>query len=295
MKSLLFLFLFCSFGLFAAKATPPDPPVIKLWDDPAPGEVEGEVGKEGLKPGNRDIRILQNVSEPRITVYSPEKEKNTGTAVVVCPGGGYSILADEHEGSEVCEWLNKIGVTGVLLHYRVPRRKGRPMWEAPLQDVQRALRIVRGRADEWGIDPGKVGVLGFSAGGHLTLMSGTKFNENIYKPNPEESKVSVRPDFIIPVYPAYLIEKDGGLNPEIVITDDVPPVFFAHAGDDVHSAEGSARLYAEWRKRKIPAEIHVYAKGGHGFGMRDRGHPVANWPDRCADWMKSMGWLDAKK
>ena len=270
-----------------------EPPVIKLWDGPAPGEVEGEVGEEGLRPDDR-FRILQNVSEPRITIFSPDKDKNTGTAVVVCPGGGYSILADEHEGSEVCEWLNTIGVTGVLLQYRVPKRKGRPMYEAPLQDVQRALRTVRLRADEWGIDPGKVGVLGFSAGGHLTIMAGTKFNENAYKPDGEEEKFSARPDFIVPVYAAFLIEKDGSLVPEISIGDDVPPPFFAHAGDDRHSAEGSARLYIEWRRRNIPAEIHVYAKGGHGFGMRDHGNPVNTWPQRCGEWMKSMGWLEKK-
>ena len=195
---------------------------VKLWPGKAPLEM-GEYEAEGEPPGNakakREVKRLTNVTEPRIEFYPAPKEKNTGAAVVVAPGGGYGILAIEHEGTMVVEWLNSIGVNGVLLKYRVPRRESetQAMYEAPLADAQRALRLVRSHAEAWGIDAKRVGMLGFSAGGHLTLTTGTNFDRGMYDAVDEADEESCRPDFLIPVYPAYLVSKDDGgkLPPEI--------------------------------------------------------------------------------
>lgn len=275
---------------------------VKLWPGAAPLEI-GEFEEEGEAPPNpkakRMVKRLTNVTEPRIEFYPAPAETNTGTAVVVAPGGGYGILAYEHEGTMVIDWLNSIGVNGVLLKYRVPRRESEEqmMYEAPLADAQRAIRLVRSRAEDWGIEPNRIGMLGFSAGGHLTLAAGTNFDREMYEAVDEAEALSCRPDFCVPVYAAYLVKDGdgGGLPNEIRVTDEAPPMFFVHAGDDKHSAEGSARVYIELRRRGIPAELHVYATGGHGFGMMDGVGPVSSWPERCAEWMGVMGYLGGEE
>lgn len=191
---------------------------IPLWPAVAPGET-GSVGEEhdiskptDNKVGGKPLIRLGNVSTPTITVFPAPKDKDTGTAIVVCPGGGYGILAMDLEGTEVCDWLNSIGVTGILLKYRVPARKDRPRYEPPLQDAQRALGLVRQHAAEWGIDPKRVGILGFSAGGHLAANASNNFETRTYPAVDEADKLSCRPDFSVLIYPAYLTQKDKGTN-----------------------------------------------------------------------------------
>jgi acetyl esterase/lipase len=246
---------------------------------------------EPSKPGTKPIKIMSNVSHPTLTVFPAPKEKNTGTAVVIAPGGGYNILAWDLEGTEVADWLNSIGVTGIVLKYRVPRRPGMPgdAQKGPLQDAQRAMSLVRSRAKEWHIDPNRIGMLGFSAGGHLTASTETNSDRRSYEAIDAVDQVSCRPDFAVLVYPAYLIGKDGALNPEIRIDSNTPPTFFAHAGDDPISCENSVQAYLAMRKAKVPAELHVFAWGGHGFGLRPADAP--DWTRACEQWMRRRGLL----
>lgn len=271
-----------------------DPVVMNVWPAAAPGET-GKIGDEGLEPPNAKspAQRVNNVTKPTLAIYKP-KEKANGTAVVICPGGGYNILAYDKEGTEVAEWLNTLGVTGIVLKYRVPRREGLPKHQAPLQDAQRAMSIVRQHASEWEIDPDRIGILGFSAGGHLSATASTNFDKRAYDTIDETDKVSCRPDFTILIYPAYVLEK-GQMAPELTVTEKTPQMFFAHAYNDSHGPENSIALFNALQKVKVPAELHVYATGGHGFGLRPSQHPVSTWPARCGDWMKSQGLLAPKQ
>ena len=221
-----------------------------------------------------------------MTVYRPDDPN--GAAVLVCPGGGYKILAYEHEGTDVCEFLTKHGVTAILLKYRVPSPR-----EVALQDAQRALGMIHHHAEEWSIDPDRIGMLGFSAGGNLTVMTCLHGSERTY---PMDEKLDVEnptPSFAIPVYPAYLVERgtEGPLLSDITVKDTSPPLCLVHAADDPWTASGSFLLAVEYKKHDVPCEVHVYAKGGHGFGMKKKGLPVDAWPDRVVEWMDSMGYL----
>ena len=275
-------------SLVAAQAA--EQTTLKLWPEGVPEKVtiEAETAVKGEKD---DVLRISNVSDPMLTVFKAEKPN--GTAVVVCPGGGYNILAYEHEGSQVCEWLNTLGVTGVLLKYRVPRRDKENPSAAPLQDAQRAMSLTRKHAAEWGIKPDRIGILGFSAGGNLCVMTALHPNERTFKADPAVD-VDAKPNFVVPVYPAYLVDdKDNFvLKPEIAVTKDAPPVFLIHANDDRISASASALLYLEYKKLGIPAELHIYGKGGHGYGMKRNGDPVNEWHTRLGEWLKSQGLLD---
>ena len=296
MKTFLPLLLCAAFSALGLQAIEPTE-TIALWPGDAPGEVKGEVGEEGPKPnrpGSKKIIRLGNVTKPTIALFPAPKDKATGAAVVVCPGGGYSILAYDLEGTEVCEWLNSIGVTGILLKYRVPRRKNREKHDAPLQDAQRTMGIARSKAKAWGIDPKRIGILGFSAGGHLTASTLTNYDKRTYERIDGSDDLSSRPDFGILIYPAYLVDNEtkSKLEPEIRVTKDTPPCFFAHAGDDRIPAEGSAQMYLALRRAGVKGnELHIYPKGGHGYGLRSSEHPVVTWPARAGEWMKAMGWL----
>jgi len=286
--------------LFAAAAMAAEPALqVDLWPGTAPGE-KGDVGPEQLQPPKAHeeppVQRLTNVTRPTISLYRPDPAKANGAAVVICPGGGYNILAYNKEGTEVAEWLNSIGVAGVVVKYRVPRRADLPKHQAPLQDAQRAVSLVRTHAKDWGINPDRIGVLGFSAGGHLAAATATNFDQRSYTPVDAADQASCRPDFAVLVYPAYLLEGEQqqgpGLAPEIRPSDKTPPVFFAHASDDRHVAENSIALYMALHKLKVPVELHVYGSGGHGFGLRPSDHPSAAWPQQCQRWMQSRGLLD---
>lgn len=292
MKSIATLAAFAATSLALHAA---EPITLKLWPKgaPEPAGFTSEPEKVIPPKDEKDVKRVTNVTEPTLTVYKPEKAN--GTAVIVCPGGGYHILAIEHEGTQVCEYLNTLGVTAVLLKYRVPARSKETPSKEPLQDAQRAIGLVRHHATEWGIKPDRVGILGFSAGGHLTVMTTLHPNDRTYPADPALDVDDATPSFSIPVYPAYLVSKEDTftLLPDVKVTDKSPPMCLVHAGDDkgVTSSSGSAMLYLEYKKLGLPAELHIYSKGGHGFGMRKTGLPVADWLVRVGEWMRSMGYL----
>ena len=268
---------------------------LELWPDGAPGET-GDVGPEREQPpreGEKKIIRLTDVSEPTITLYRPPREKANGTAVVICPGGGYHILAMDLEGTEIAEWLNSIGVTAVVLKYRVPRRDKEAPHETPMQDAQRAMRLVRKHAVEWGINPGRVGMLGFSAGGHLTVMTGTHWDRESYERVDAADDLSSRPDFLVPIYAAYLGDKDDPmkLNPLVRVSERTPPTFLVVTYDDKDRGAQAALLLVELKKHGVPAELHVFARGGHGYGLRPSDRPVSRWPKLVEQWLRESGLL----
>jgi len=217
---------------------------------------------------------------------------------LVCPGGGYQILAIDLEGTEVCQWLNSVGVTAVLLKYRVPSRKGLERYTAALQDGQRAIGLVRYHAADWHIDPKRIGMLGFSAGGHLSAMTSTHFEKRTYDPVDEADQVSCRPDFTILIYPAYLVGKDLGpeLAPELTVTSNTPPAFIVQTEDDPVHVESGLFYYLALKKAKVPAEMHLFAVGGHGYGLRhESGKAVFSWPKLAEEWMRGLGVLKVRK
>ena len=276
--------------------------VIDLWPGIAPGE-KSNIGeeKDATKPtdqlvaGKRVIR-LGNISKPTISFYRPPADKDTGATVLVCPGGGYHILAMDLEGAEVCEWLNSIGVTAVLLKYRVPKREGLEPHIAALQDAQRALGLLRSRAKEFNLDPKRIGALGFSAGGHLVAALATSGSQRTYPVADAADSVNCRPDFNIVIYPGYLVLKEEGdkINPTVQVTTNHPPTFLAMAQDDPVRVENAVLYYLALKQAGVPSELHTYPTGGHGYGLRRSEHFVTTWPDRVADWMRSRGLLQRK-
>ena len=244
---------------------------------------------------------VDHVSRPTITVYSPEG-RNTGAAMVVFPGGGYQDLAIDLEGTEVCDWLTSEGITCVLLKYRVPslpydwhcncRPNDLAISTQPLEDAQRTMRLARFHAADWHIDPHKIGVLGFSAGGYLVAEISTLFGRRFYGPVDAADKESCRPDFAVALYPGHLWVDDGqfGLNPDIRVTSQTPATFLLQATDDpVDGVENSLSYYLALKKAKVPVEIHLYAQGGHAFGLRRTKFPVAGWPALVETWLKTIG------
>lgn len=257
-------------------------------------------GKESLVAGRPWVHVGQ-VSRPTMTVY-PAKGKKTGAAVVVFPGGGYWILAMDLEGTEVCDWLTSRGVTCVLLKYRVPgegrlpRSGPYPQSSMALQDAQRAVGLVRFHAKEWKIDPHKIGVLGSSAGGHLAAAVSTHFDKRLYKGVDAADKASCRPDFAVMLYPGHLLTRPYAprpgfeLNPNVPVTRKTPPTFLLHAEDDpVDHVNHSLAYYAALKQAGVPAEMHLYAKGGHAFGLRRTKFPVTKWPQLVETWLGTLG------
>ncbi len=292
----LSLFFGLLFSSPAWAADPANPNPIPLWPGLAPGETntnstvtEHDTSKpgEGLVAGKPIIRLGQ-VTQPTITIFRPPADKNTGAAVLVCPGGAYSILAYDLEGSEVCDWLNSIGVTGVLLKYRVPRHDA-----APLQDAQRALGLTRQHASELGIDPHRIGVLGFSAGGNLAAKLCANCAQRTYPVADAADALSCRPDFQILIYPAYLTSTNapGKLVPDVDVTTNTPPTFLVMAENDPVRVENVLTYAQALKQVKVPLELHVYPTGGHGFGLRRTKEPVTAWPDRAAEWMENQKLL----
>jgi acetyl esterase/lipase len=285
----------------AWSAVEPSKP-IELWPGSVPGE-KGDIAEEkdttkptdGLVAGKRVVRI-GNVSKPTITFHRPAKEQGTGTTVLVIPGGGYNILAMDLEGTEVCKWLNSIGVTAVLLKYRVPKRAGLERHEPPLQDAQRALGLLRHRADEFGLDANRIGVIGFSAGGHLAAALASSVAKRTYASVDAADTASCRPDFSILIHPAYLVLKEQGdkMSPEVQVSTNHPPTFVAMTEDDPVRVENAVLYFLALKQAGVPAELHAYPTGGHGYGLRRTQHYVTTWPDRAADWMRSRSLLGRK-
>jgi acetyl esterase/lipase len=271
------------------------PLVVDVWPGKAPGET-ASVGEEKYleqKPNEKQVKRLTNISKPTLTIYRPAKDKDTGAAVVICPGGGYHILAWDLEGEEVAEWLNTLGITGIILKYRVPRRPGQPNDKppiGPLQDAQRAMSLVRRRAKEWGLDPKRIGILGFSAGGHLAAATSTNFDKRAYDSIDQIDEESCRPDFAILLYPGYLVPNDKNeLAPDIRVNKKSPPMFFVHAADDGVRAENSIVMALALKRAGVSSELHIYSTGGHGFGLRPSKEPCSSWPARCAEWFGTQG------
>ena len=268
---------------------------LNLWPHGAPGarpssgsEVDTTTTKDTLIAGKPVVR-LGNVSTPTLTIYAPP-QKNSGAAVVVFPGGSYRILAIDLEGTEVCDWLNTVGITCLLVKYRVPDSGPYPKSSAALQDAQRALRIVRSHADQWHIDAQRIGVLGFSAGAHLAAALSTHFDQRLYDPMDASDKVSCRPDFAVIIYPGYLAlaEQSFAPNPEIHVTSQTPPSFIVQAEDDPVHVENSTVYFLALKNAKVPAEMHLYANGGHGYGLRRTDLPITDWPKLVQTWLQTI-------
>jgi acetyl esterase/lipase len=281
------------------------PLVVELWPGKAP-EEPGTIGAEYVRMSPKldkkqvevteSTRMVTNVTKPTLTIYRPAKDKESGTAVLICPGGGYWNLYWQLEGEEVAAWLNSHGMTGIILKYRVPRRPDEPKGEParrPLQDAQRAVSLVRSRAKEWGIDPKRIGMVGFSAGGHLAIATATSFEKRTYANIDDIDKVSCRPDFAILAYPGYLKAKDKNeLASGLCIPAGTPPVFLAHGGDDlISSPEHSVVMYLALKRAGIPAELHIYATAAHDFGVRPSNHPCSTWTQACTHWLRQQGFL----
>src|SRR5271165_1685712 len=337
MKPLLFaLCVVFAFGGLSAQQTTwqpsPGHTQVPIWPgrvpDPQPvagPEVARTTGKEFLIAGRPAVGV-SNVSQPTMTVYWPQG-KNTGAAVVVFPGGAYLDLAIDLEGTEVCDWLTAKGITCVLLKYRVPGEPGYPKPapypksgpypESPmaLEDAQRTVGLVRFHAAEWHIDPHKIGVLGFSSGGHLVAAMSTHFAKRLYPAVDAADKVSCRPDFAVAVYPGHLslsaaewdakqgtkkfvihypapADKDLGLNPDIPVTHQTPPTFLLQAeDDDVDNVDDSLAYYIALKNARVPVEMHLYAQGGHAFGLRRTRFPITGWPQLVETWLKTIGMI----
>jgi acetyl esterase/lipase len=291
-------FAFFAFASVAVAAQPPAP--VRLWPSGAPGG-KGNIGEErntttakDRAVAGRPVTRLTNITDPTLAVYRPPKDKDTGAAVLVFPGGGYRILAIDLEGTEVCDWLNSIGVTGVLVKYRVPPLENTPRYQAPLQDAQRAVSVVRSHAAEWGIDPRRIGVLGFSAGGHLAAAASTNFEKRTYDPQDAADNASCRPDFSIIIYPGYVAGTDGRISPELNVTAATPPAFLVQAEDDGVHVENAITYFLALKNAKVPAEMHLYPAGGHGYGLRRTELQVTTWPARAEEWMRAQGLLQKK-
>lgn len=279
---------------------------IPLWPgaapdlQPVPGPETATVSKELL--AGKTATAVTNVTRPTMTVYAPDG-KNTGTAVLVIPGGGFQMLAIDFEGTEVCDWLTSRGVTCVVLKYRVPsepyvwkcdcRPHNLSLSTQSLQDVQRAMRLVRFHAAQWHIDPHKIGVLGFSAGGYLVAEISTNFERHLYTPVDGADEVSSRPDFAMPIYPGHLATTGNRLNPNVPVTANTPVTFLVQAEDDyVDGVEQSLVYYNGLMKAHVPVEMHLYAHGGHAFGLRRTVSPITDWPRLAEVWLRTIGMLD---
>jgi acetyl esterase/lipase len=331
--ALCVVFAFCGLSAQTPVWQPsPGHTQVPIWSGAIPDakpvagpEAVGVTGKESLVAG-RPWVYVSNVSRPTMTVYSP-KGKNTGAAVVVFPGGGYEILAIDLEGTEVCDWLTSSGITCVLLKYRVPGNrlypksapypKSGPFPESPmaLEDVQRTIGLVRFHAAEWHIDPHKIGVLGFSAGGHLSAAISTHFAKRLYPVVDAADRETCRPDFAVAIYPGHLslsaaewdasqgtkkfvirhpptAEKGLALNPDVPVTSQTPPTFLLQAEDDhVDDVHDSLAYYISLQKAGVPVEMHLYAHGGHAFGLRRTKFPITGWPQLVETWLRTIGMI----
>jgi acetyl esterase/lipase len=300
-SSLGLLFFFASLGARSLSAAE-TPIVLNVWPATPPGDTatlapEADLTKDSDKliAGRRIIK-LGNVTTPQLAVYRPAPEKINGTSVIICPGGGFNILAYDLEGTEVAAWLNSLGVTGIILKYRVPARDTKQAWLAPVQDAQRAVSLVRTHAAEWGLDPQRIGILGFSAGGTTAAYTSLFLNDRRYAALDAADQEPCRPDFTLLIYTGGFFERyPSAMTNQIAFTKEAPPMFLVHAFDDGVSVENSLHVASELKKAGGSAELHVYDTGGHGYGLRPVAEkPVTLWPARAEAWLARRGWLQRK-
>ena len=308
MKPSIFI-LFIAFTSFCLKAQinvwqpSPGHRQVPIWPGTPPdASVQHLTGTESVSAskgliGGKPVLVVSNVSQPTMTVYSP-RGTNTGVAMVVFPGGGYQVLAMDLEGTEICDWLNSKGMTAILLKYRVPLKKSDPYSQPTplaLEDAQRTIGLVRLHAAEWHINPHKVGVIGFSAGGHMVADTSTHFAQRAYPPVDAADRESCRPDFAVACYPGHLSDSDEGvfkLNPKVPVTTNTPPTFIVMAEDDhVDHVEQALTYYIALKNAGVPVEMHLYTEGGHGFGLRRTQLPIAVWPRLVETWLQTIGMI----
>lgn len=266
---------------------------------PVPGPETAKVSEKLL--AGKPATAVTNVTQPTMTVYAPTG-KNTGAAVIVIPGGGFQILAIDLEGTETCDWLTSRGITCVLLKYRVPslpydwkcdcRPHNFALSVSSLQDVQRTMRLVRSQAAALHVDPHRIGVLGYSAGGFLVAEISTNFDRHLYAPVDAADRESARPDFAMPIYPGHLTRGDGKLNPNIPVSATTPPTFLLQAEDDyVDGVDQALVYYTALAQAKVPTEMHLYAHGGHAFGLRPTANPITGWSKLAEAWLHTIGMV----
>jgi len=282
---------------------------IPIWQGEIPGSIT-HLPYKAVTDSDQNWTWMRNIDIPVLDMYAAPKEKAYGTAIIICPGGGYWGLAIKHEGAQVAAWFNSLGVTAFVLKYRLPDEAiMEDKAVGPLQDGQGAIRLVRRHAKEWNIDPNKIGVMGFSAGGHLAATISTHFNEKVYEP---KDTTSARPDFSILIYPVISMdtaithggsrENLLGKNPsqelvkrfsnELQVNENTPPAFLIHSlDDDVVPVENSIRYALALKKFSVPGELHIYEKGGHGYGLGRTNGTESSWPESCKKWMKARGLL----
>jgi acetyl esterase/lipase len=279
MKQLLTLiFLFFAMSIYSQKKE-----IVKLWPGKVPGELK-EKNPPVIVSSQRDNVVrINEVTDPAIEIYPADLSKNNKAAVIVCPGGGYGILAYDKEGTEIANWLNKLGYSAFVLQYRVPNKK-----EGALQDAQRAMRIVRDNAANWNIDPEKIGIMGFSAGGSLSARTSTMFNKKTYAPVDKTDSLSCRPAFAMLIYPAYLDQgPDKTLTPELELTKSTPPIFIFQTADDQYG-NSALVMASSMRNAKLPVELHILPTGGHGYGMRPGKPAPDTWPGLAEKWLGNI-------
>lgn len=293
-----------------AEDAPTPSQVLKVWPDTPPDFTPSDAPEadtsapDANRVAGKTVIRLGNVQSPELHIYQPTTAASN-TAIVVCPGGGYSILAWDLEGTEIAQWLQKSGVTAVVLKYRVPTRDAAKTWLAPVQDIQRSIELLK-TGQVVGVNADHVGVLGFSAGGNASARAATTQHKhfaidsnNQAKTRPDDQPTSstelagVRPDFAVLVYPAWLVREDDSIQliDDVTVDETTPPMFFAHARNDRVTCLSSVTLFTELQKRDIPSALHIFADGGHGFGARSVNLAHDRWPGLCEDWMRDRGWL----
>ena len=277
-KIITIILMICSFTAFSQKNE-----LIYLWPGKVPGEIKEKQPPVLATSKNDNILRFAEVTNPAIEVFLPDQATKNGSAVIVCPGGGYGILAYDLEGTEIAAWLNKLGITAFVLQYRIPNKK-----EGALQDIQRAIRLVRNNAVQWNLDPLKIGVMGFSAGGSLSARASTLFNKKTYPPVDKSDSLSCRPSFTMLIYPAYLDQGPNlTLTSELELSKDVPPIFIFQTADDPYG--NSALVMAgALRNAKFPVELHFLSTGGHGYGLRPGKIAPETWPLLAEKWLNSV-------
>ena len=310
-----FVLFFSSLALYWVPLLPAAEPaqVIDLWRGEIPGplsKIDGEERdltkpEDKLIAGKRIIK-LGHVATPQAHVFLPPAEKANGTAVLICPGGGFSILAWDLEGTEVAEWLNGLGIAAIVVKYRVPTgahgedsipAPGDPSVTAPMKslgpmmDAQRALSLTREHAEEWHLDPKRIGVMGFSAGGETAALAALSAGKRAYLRTDRSDESSCAANFAMLIYPGGLAKADGSLKPNFRVTPESPPMFFAHAADDRVTCLSSTALFNALKLAGVPAELHIFATGGHGYGMRPTESPITRWPDLAEKWLREMQLL----